>query len=67
MRQVLTKIRHTLTFLVILRNTTKIESQTILIVFIYHALNSSSSGESSYASDDFYGLMDANEGKSLFF
>lgn len=32
------------------------------IVPIYHALNSSSSGESSYASDDFYGLMDANEG-----
>lgn len=32
------------------------------VVPIYHALNSSSSGESSYASDDFYGLMDANEG-----
>ncbi len=32
------------------------------IVPIYHALNSNSVGESSYASDDFYGLMDANEG-----
>ena len=32
------------------------------VVPIYHALNSSSSGESSYASDDFYGLMDPNEG-----
>ena len=32
------------------------------IVPIYHALNSNSDGESSYASDDFYGLMDLTEG-----
>ena len=32
------------------------------IVPIYHALNSSSTGESSFASDDFFGLMDASEG-----
>ena len=32
------------------------------IVPIYHALNSSTSGESSFASDDFFGLMDPNEG-----
>ena len=32
------------------------------IVPIYHALNSNSLGESSYASDDFYGLMDSGEG-----
>ena len=32
------------------------------IVPIYHAMNSNSIGESSYASDDFYGLMDVNEG-----
>ncbi|MES2575798.1 MAG: type IX secretion system sortase PorU [Bacteroidota bacterium] len=32
------------------------------IVPIYQALNSNSVGESSYASDDFYGLMDPNEG-----
>ncbi|MDD5150344.1 MAG: type IX secretion system sortase PorU [Flavobacterium sp.] len=32
------------------------------IVPIYHALNSNTIGESSYASDDFYGLMDASEG-----
>jgi hypothetical protein len=32
------------------------------IVPIYHALNSNTLGESSYASDDFYGLMDASEG-----
>ena len=32
------------------------------IVPIYHALNSNTTGESSFASDDFYGLMDANEG-----
>jgi hypothetical protein len=32
------------------------------IVPIYHAINSNTIGESSYASDDFYGLMDANEG-----
>jgi hypothetical protein len=28
------------------------------IVPIYHALNSSTTGEVSFASDDFYGLMD---------
>lgn len=33
------------------------------IVPIYHALNSNSLGESSFASDDFFGLMDLNEGK----
>ncbi|MBP6760121.1 MAG: type IX secretion system sortase PorU, partial [Flavobacterium sp.] len=32
------------------------------IVPIYQALNSNTSGESSFASDDFYGLMDSNEG-----
>lgn len=32
------------------------------IVPIYHALTSNSLGESSYASDDFYGLMDSGEG-----
>ncbi|HWR94234.1 MAG TPA: type IX secretion system sortase PorU [Flavobacterium sp.] len=32
------------------------------IVPIYHALNSFTLGESSFASDDFYGLMDENEG-----
>ncbi|MBX9806541.1 MAG: type IX secretion system sortase PorU, partial [Flavobacteriaceae bacterium] len=32
------------------------------IVPIYQAINSNTSGESSYASDDFYGLMDASEG-----
>jgi hypothetical protein len=32
------------------------------IVPIYQALNSSSTGEASFASDDFYGLMDTNEG-----
>ncbi len=32
------------------------------IVPIYHALNSNTSGETAYASDDFYGLMDASEG-----
>jgi len=32
------------------------------IVPIYHALNSNSSGEASFSSDDFYGLMDATEG-----
>lgn len=35
------------------------------IVPIYHALNSNSEGESSFASDDFYGLMDANEGNVI--
>ena len=32
------------------------------IVPIYHALNSNTTGESSFASDDFFGLMDASEG-----
>ncbi len=32
------------------------------IVPIYHSLNSNTTGESSYASDDFYGLMDTSEG-----
>lgn len=32
------------------------------IVPIYHALNSNTIGESSFASDDFFGLMDASEG-----
>lgn len=32
------------------------------IVPIYHALNSNTTGESSFASDDFFGLMDAGEG-----
>lgn len=32
------------------------------IVPIYHALSSNTTGESSYASDDFYGLMDSSEG-----
>ncbi|SHG25510.1 Peptidase family C25 [Flavobacterium fluvii] len=32
------------------------------IVPIYHALNSNTIGESSFASDDFYGLMDPDEG-----
>ena len=32
------------------------------IVPIFHALNSNTIGESSYASDDFYGLMDPSEG-----
>jgi hypothetical protein len=32
------------------------------IVPIYHALNSNTISEASYASDDFYGLMDENEG-----
>jgi predicted secreted protein len=36
------------------------------IVPIYHALSSNSSGESSFASDDFYGLMDSNEGNITF-
>lgn len=37
------------------------------IVPIYHALNSNSIGESSFASDDFYGLMNANEGNVINF
>ena len=32
------------------------------VVPIYHSLNSSTNGESSFASDDFFGLMDASEG-----
>ena len=32
------------------------------IVPIYHALNSNTTGESAFASDDFFGLMDAGEG-----
>jgi len=35
------------------------------IVPIFHALNSYTEGESSFASDDFYGCMDANEGNTL--
>ncbi len=37
------------------------------IVPIYHALSSNTTGESSYASDDFFGLMDAGEGNIGFF
>ena len=37
------------------------------IVPIYHALTSNSIGESCFASDDFYGLMDANEGNIISF
>lgn len=37
------------------------------IVPIYHALNSNSIGESSFASDDFYGLMDTSEGNVINF
>ncbi|MBC5841591.1 type IX secretion system sortase PorU [Flavobacterium sp. F-380] len=37
------------------------------IVPIYHALNSNSIGESCFASDDFYGLMDSNEGNIISF
>jgi len=37
------------------------------IIPIYHSLNSNSSGESSFASDDFYGLMDTNEGNIISF
>ena len=32
------------------------------IVPIYHSLKSNTSGEASFASDDFFGLMDSNEG-----
>ncbi|TDD95505.1 type IX secretion system sortase PorU [Flavobacterium cellulosilyticum] len=35
------------------------------VVPIYHALNSNTTGESSFASDDFYGLMDDNEGNVI--
>ncbi|MFD1603772.1 type IX secretion system sortase PorU [Flavobacterium artemisiae] len=37
------------------------------IVPIYHSLNSNTTGESSFASDDFYGLMDADEGNIVSF
>ena len=37
------------------------------IVPIYHALNSNTIGESCFASDDFYGLMDTNEGNIISF
>lgn len=37
------------------------------IVPIYHALNSNTSGEASFASDDFFGLMDSNEGNIVSF
>jgi len=33
------------------------------IVPIYHALNSTTTGESSFSSDDFFGLMDPDEGR----
>jgi hypothetical protein len=35
------------------------------VVPIYHALNSNTSGESSFASDDFFGLMDPSEGNII--
>lgn len=35
------------------------------VVPIYHALNSVTIGEYSFASDDFYGLMDSNEGNVI--
>ncbi|WP_163398015.1 type IX secretion system sortase PorU [Flavobacterium fluviatile] len=37
------------------------------IVPIYHSLNSNTIGESCYSSDDFYGLMDDNEGNVISF
>ena len=37
------------------------------IVPIYHSLNSNTIGESSFASDDFYGLMDPDEGNIISF
>lgn len=37
------------------------------IVPIYHSLNSNTVGESSFASDDFFGLMDADEGNIISF
>jgi len=37
------------------------------IVPIYHALSSNTLGEGSFASDDFYGLMDAGEGNIVSF
>jgi hypothetical protein len=44
----------------------RIENNTN-IVPIYHALNSQTTGEASFASDDFYGLMDSNEGNIISF
>jgi hypothetical protein len=35
------------------------------VVPIYHSLKSNTSGEASFASDDFYGLMDSNEGNII--
>jgi hypothetical protein len=37
------------------------------IVPIYHALNSTTAGESSYASDDFFGYMDPTEGNLSYY
>ena len=37
------------------------------VVPIYHSLNSSTTGESSFASDDFFGLMDPSEGNIVSF
>ena len=37
------------------------------IVPIYHALSSNTTGEASFASDDFYGLMDNSEGNIVSF
>ena len=37
------------------------------IVPIYHALNSRTAGESSYASDDFFGYMDPTEGNVTYY
>ena len=37
------------------------------IVPIYHALNSTTAGESSYASDDFFGYMDPTEGNLTYY
>jgi hypothetical protein len=37
------------------------------IVPIYHALNSNTTGERSFSSDDFFGLMDSNEGNIVSF
>jgi len=37
------------------------------IVPIYHALNSTTGGEASYASDDFFGYMDPSEGNVAYY
>jgi len=37
------------------------------IVPIYHALNSTTGGEASYASDDFFGYMDPSEGNIAYY